>query len=128
VAQRLRLDPRDVAAQAALFLVKEGLAVGDQKLRVANLRAVNGGIVDLGHNALGQGEPDAAGGGVGCTDTVLRTGGPRRRDSRMAKRVTVSMERIVRHGSSSGGADIHDKGPRCVMQAWPKTSNTEEPE
>src|SRR5262249_28882631 len=126
IAQRLRLNPRDVTAQVAPFLVKESLAVGDEELRVPNLRAVNGGIVDLCHNTLSQSEPDAAGGRVSGTDSVLRTGGPRRWDSRMAKRIAVGVERIVRHGLGSGGADIHDKGSRCVMQAWPKTSNTEE--
>src|SRR5260370_186252 len=61
IAKRL-LQMLDFTFQAAFLFVEKSLAVGDEKLRVANLRTVEGRIVDLGHNALGQGEPYADGG------------------------------------------------------------------
>ena len=56
--------------------MEEGLAVGEEQLHVAGLRAIDGGVVDLVEGAVGDGEPDAAGGGVGGGDGIFSAGGP----------------------------------------------------
>ena len=55
-----RIDVFELRLQVALLLVEEGLAVGDQKLHVADLGAVDGGVVDLVQDSMRAGEPHPA--------------------------------------------------------------------
>ena len=79
----------------------EGLAVGEEELHVADLRAVDGGVIDLVEDAVGAGKPDAAGGGVGGADGVFNTGGPARLEARrtegFALLVQPTIEILVVH-------------------------------
>ncbi len=59
-AESLDVDVFELRVQVPLFLVEKGLAVGDQKLHVADLGAVDGGVVDLVENSMRAGEPDPA--------------------------------------------------------------------
>ena len=72
------MDVVQVVVEVALLFVAEGLAVGEEQLHVAGLRAVDGGVVDLVEDAVRDGEPDAAGGGIGGGDGILLAGGPAR--------------------------------------------------
>jgi len=70
-AEGLGMDVLEAGNQVALFFVDEAGAIGDQQLHVASLGMVDGGVVDLVEDAVGDGEPDAAGGGVGRADGVF---------------------------------------------------------
>src|SRR5260370_9779319 len=96
IAKRL-LQMLDFTFQAAFLFVEKSLAVGDEKLRVANLRTVDGRIVDLGHNALGQGEPYAAGGRISGTNAVFGAGRPGSRKSCLANRIAAGWGAIAVH-------------------------------
>src|SRR5713101_6255292 len=65
----------------AALVMKETLAVGDEVLEVPDLRAVDGGVVDLVQDAGGDGEPDGAARGVRRSDCVLRALRPSRGDT-----------------------------------------------
>ncbi len=59
-AESFRINVFELRLQVALLFVEEGLAVGDQKLHVADLGAVDGGVVDLVEDSVRAGEPDPA--------------------------------------------------------------------
>ena len=50
--ERLRVKVLEGRHQVALFFVRKGLAVCYQKLHVANLRAIDGRVVDLVQNPV----------------------------------------------------------------------------
>ena len=62
--------------KVALFFVRKSLAIRDEELHVADLGAIDGGVVDLIQDAVRAGEPRAAGGRVGGADGVLDARGP----------------------------------------------------
>ncbi len=71
-------DPESVLPQVldsrlhvAMGVVKEGFAVADEQLGVANLRAVERREIDLAEDAVGHREPDAARGRICGPDYVL---------------------------------------------------------
>ena len=86
--------------------MQESFAVGDQKLHIAHLRPVDGRVVHLVENAVGEGEPDAAGVGVGGAHAFLGRAGPARADARSPKGVTgqfnaasaVIQQMVIRNG------------------------------
>ena len=80
VAQRVRGQAFVGVVQVA-FVVKEGFAVGDEVLEVADLRPVNGRVVDLVENAFGNGEPDPAQSRVSGPYPVLVAARPARFDA-----------------------------------------------
>src|SRR5713101_4521665 len=69
----------------AALIMEETLAVGDEVLEVPDLRAVDGGVVDLVQDAGGDGEPDRAARRVRRADRVLRALRPSRCDARGAE-------------------------------------------
>ncbi len=82
-----RIDVRDPIAERVggqelvcvvqfAFVVEESLAVGDQVLQIADLRPIDGRIINLIENTLGNGEPHATQGGVGGAYTVLVAASP----------------------------------------------------
>ena len=74
--QRVGVDVVEVVLEVALFFMEKGFAVGEEQLHVAGLRTVDGGVVDLVERAVGDGEPDAAGGGIGGGDRVFPARSP----------------------------------------------------
>src|SRR2546425_12890973 len=77
----------------AALVMEEALAVGDEVLQVPDLRAVDGGIVDLVQDAGGDGDPDRAVRRVRRPDRVLRALRPSRRDAGRAEGALRSSER-----------------------------------
>ena len=59
-AERFGVDVLEGGEEIALFFVYECLAVRDEELHVADLGAVDCGVVDLVEHAMGAGKPDAA--------------------------------------------------------------------
>ena len=58
ISERLVVDVLDLMRGVFLLLVKEGASVGDQQLQVSDLGHVDLRPVHLGHNPVGQREPD----------------------------------------------------------------------
>ena len=81
-AEARRLHAVEVRLHVAAFVMEEGLAVSDQVLNVADLRGVDGGVVDLGDDPIGHGVPDATGNRVGSSDSVFGASRPSRRNPR----------------------------------------------
>ena len=70
ITERVRGQAFMGAVQLA-FIPEEGLPVSNEVLQVAYLRPINGGIIDLVHDALGNGKPDPAQSRVSGPDSVL---------------------------------------------------------
>src|SRR5271166_2019491 len=85
-AQRVRRNVFERCMQVAALVMEEGLSVGDQKLEVADLRRVDGGMIDLVENSKRKREPNVARGRIGSPHRVLGTAGPSRLDTRTAGR------------------------------------------
>ena len=62
IAKSVFLNIRNRVLQVALLFMEEGLPIGDEELHIANLWAVDRGVIDFVQNAVRQGEPDTAGG------------------------------------------------------------------
>jgi hypothetical protein len=58
--------------QIALFLVAKRFAVTDEKLKVACVRLIDAGIVNLIDDAVTEREPEAATGMIGRTHAFFR--------------------------------------------------------
>ena len=71
IAQGFGRQPLRRGHEIVLLLVQEVLAVGDQVLKVPQLRTIHGRIVDLGENAAPHREPDAARGGISRPYSLL---------------------------------------------------------
>ncbi len=71
-AQRIGVDVCELVLEVSLLLVKEGLAVRDQKLHVTDLRPVDRRVINLVQNAVRDRVPRAARRGIGRTYRVLR--------------------------------------------------------
>src|SRR5580698_597233 len=67
--------------EIAMRVVEEGLAVGHQELKIANLWPVKGREIELAQDSARDREPDAARSRVGGPDDILSTMGPARFDS-----------------------------------------------
>jgi hypothetical protein len=63
-----------------LHLGPEAVAIGHDEAEVADLRQVDARVIDLVHDAVAQGEPEARGADGGADD-VLRAAGPARRNA-----------------------------------------------
>jgi len=70
-AEGFRVDVFEGGLEVAFFLVNEGLAVGNEELHVADLGAVDGGVIDLIQDAMAACKPDAAGGCVGGSHRIF---------------------------------------------------------
>ena len=64
ICERIRPGALHAGLKMALFFMEESLAIGDEILKVANLWAVQRGVIGFGDNAIPKSEPEAAGGGV----------------------------------------------------------------
>ena len=62
------------------FVTEEGFAIGDEILQVADLRPINGRVVDLVDDTFGNGEPDPAQSRVSGPHSVLVAPRPARFD------------------------------------------------
>ena len=87
IAQSFWRQPLGRGHEIVLLLVQEVHAIGDQVLKVPQLRTIHGRIVDLGENAVPHREPDAARGGVGRPDGLLVPMSPAGLDARSPKRL-----------------------------------------
>ncbi len=74
--QRVRVDVMELVDQVAPLLMEERLAIRDQELHVANLRPIDGGVVNFVVDPVRDCEPDPAGSRIGRADGVFRAGGP----------------------------------------------------
>src|ERR1700722_18189008 len=81
--------------QIALLFVDKRLPVGEQEFHVPGLRAVDGGVVDFVQDAVGDGVPDAAGGGARHADTIFSAGSPARFYSWRAKRRALPLNPAI---------------------------------
>src|SRR5438552_2992148 len=81
IGRNVVAHPLGARVEVALLLVEEVLAVRDQELEIAQLGTIDGGVVDLGKDALPESEPDPAIGRVGGTDAFLGPVGPARLDT-----------------------------------------------
>src|SRR5258706_11793773 len=102
VPQRIRPRTLDLRLKIALLIVEKIFTVADQELKIAYLRAVNVGIVDFGQNSIPDREPDPARRRVGRPHAVLFSVSPARRDTRLAKGLTLSTK--LRHAQASSMA------------------------
>src|SRR5271157_5646734 len=84
-AESVSAEVFDRGLQIAPLVMKEGLTVADQELKVANLRMVDRRIVDFVEYAVRDRVPDAARTGVGGADHVLGATGPSGLDARTAE-------------------------------------------
>ena len=50
--ERIVIDVVEVVLEVAFFLMHEGFAVGEQQFHIADLRTVDGGVVDLVQRAV----------------------------------------------------------------------------
>ena len=66
------------------FVAEEGFSVGDQILQIADLRPIDGRVVDLVQDALGDGKPDPAQSRVSSAHAFFVTARPARFDARTA--------------------------------------------
>jgi hypothetical protein len=71
IQQAIALGVFDQMNQVALFLVAEGFAIADEKLKVARVRLIDTGIVNLVDNAVTQRKPETATGVIGGPDALL---------------------------------------------------------
>jgi hypothetical protein len=85
--------------------VKESFAIRDQELQIANLRPVNGRVVDLRDNAVPNREPEMAGCGVCRAGTVFVAVRPARLDAWFSKRFRSSNSLHSRTSSSTSLRD-----------------------
>ena len=83
--ETIRVYVPEVVTKIALLLVKKGLAVGEQQLHVARLRAIYGGVVDLIQRAVREGAPHTTGGRVRGYDRVFLARRPARLNARRSK-------------------------------------------
>jgi hypothetical protein len=114
--ERVLVDVFELVDEIAAFLVEEGFSVGDEKLHVANLGTVDGGGVNFVENAVGDGKPDFAGGGVSGRDSVFSARGPARFKAGRAKGRSVAINPAVtrdRVGHRVGRASITGFGERA---------------
>src|SRR5580704_6767641 len=93
--------------QMAAFLVEEGLAVGNQKLEVADLRLIDSRKIKLVEDAGRGGEPQSACRRVCGTDHVLGAAGPSRRDA----------------GCAGGDGGCHDSCHGVSVRLAPRSDN-----
>jgi hypothetical protein len=85
------------------FQVHERPAVRDDELEVLDVGHVHLGVVDLGQDALAEGEPDLRVRGGGRAQAILGTGGPGRGATRCPRGVG---------GRDSRGSHLPEKCPR----------------
>ena len=65
IAKRVVRNAFNHLFEVTLFLVEKGFAVRNEVLKIAELRAVYRGIVDLRDDALPERVPEVTGGGIG---------------------------------------------------------------
>src|SRR5262245_59480822 len=75
-----------LADQVAALVLKKRFAVGDEKLQIADLRPIDGRVVNLVDDSARQGEPDPADGGICGAEAVLVVARPARGDTGAAGR------------------------------------------
>ena len=90
ICERIRPGSLHLRPKMALLFMEETLTIGDQILKVTNLRPVNCGVVGFGDNAIPKGEPEAAGGGVGGPHASLSSLGPSRVNARPAESDSIA--------------------------------------
>src|ERR1700722_3452168 len=106
----------DLVLEVDLFFVAERFAVGDEKLEVARVGLIDGGIINLVDNAVAQREPDPATGVIGRAESLLGAGGPARFDARRAEGRCVVAGRhagLFRAAASSPANSQPGKSPMC---------------
>ena len=73
-----------VSAVEVPFVAEEGRTIGDEILEIADLRPVDGGVIDLVEDSLGDREPDPARRRISSSDAVLVASGPAWLDAGLA--------------------------------------------
>ena len=72
----------DLVIKVAFLLVAEGLAIGDWKLQITRVRAIDIWIIDLVEDAVAQGKQSVATRVVRGPDTLLAAARPFRANAR----------------------------------------------
>lgn len=85
VENTIRFRVFDPVIQVALFLVAKCFPVADKKLKIADVRCVDAGIVDFVDDAMAERKPQPATRMVGSAEAVFSAGRPAGFDSGGAK-------------------------------------------
>jgi hypothetical protein len=72
VKEAIALRVIDRVSQVAFFLVAKRFSIADEKLKVARVRLIDVGIVNLVYDAVTKREPNTATGMLGCAHAFLR--------------------------------------------------------
>jgi len=81
VFQRVAGQTLYFCEKMALLLVEKTLPIGDEILKITDLRPIYGWIIDLGQDTVPHGEPYPAGGRIGSAHSILAAMGPARLDA-----------------------------------------------
>ena len=97
----------DPVAQVALFLVAKRFPVGDQELKIARVRRVNRGVVNLVDDAMAEREPEPAARMISGAQAFLRAGSPAGFDAGRTEchRVFRRVHAGIRCGIAAGRRD-----------------------
>ena len=116
-AQRVGVDQLDRADGVAALVVEEGFPIAHHVLHVAHLRRVDGGVVDLGVDAVGERVPDPARHGVRGSYGIFRTTRPPRLDAGRAGRWILSVQGsyLIGNVSRTPCASAQDSAIVCLI-------------
>src|SRR3954451_5572357 len=97
IAESMFVNIGDRALQVTLLFMKEGLPIGDQELHIANLRPIDGGVVNFVQNAMRQREPDPTPGRIGRSHALFGARSPARGNSRASKSHFTLLGHVLLH-------------------------------
>src|SRR5262249_7034366 len=126
VAQSMRFQAHGFALKIAFLFVKEGFTISDQELGIANLRAVDGGVIDFCEDAHGHCKPDPAGGRIRGSNAILRAGSPCGMDAGRSKSAVASTPLIASHERSRPQAPVQP-GPARFLFSYIFPSSADGP-
>jgi hypothetical protein len=67
VEKRVAIRTRDPMFKITLFLMAKSRTIADQKLKIACVRLIDIGIIDLINDSVAQRKPESGAGGIRCS-------------------------------------------------------------
>src|SRR5258707_15836059 len=100
------------------------LAVTDEKFKIASVRLVYSGIINLIDDAMAESKPESAASRVGGSEAFLRAGRPTRRDSGRTKRHTfyscthcaIAQAILIKSDFFAGAASMPPSSPKGLIK------------